>query len=215
MFNRTNNFIKIYDNALSSGQCKELTEWIDEKKLNRGLLGTPSKVDLNRKDDWEVDGSITNFKYNHIATQYLSQCLQRYVPKYKKEFKEINGISEWRLYERYNLQKYLPGGGFHILHCEDDAPSRNRVLVWSVYLNTVTDRGGTYFSSFNKTVQAKEGRLVMFPPYWTHHHKGVMSKTQTKYIATGWFTYLGEELEEEKSKWRELEKGNHEKTTTS
>ena len=45
------------------------------------------------------------------------------------------------------------------------------------------------FSSFNKTVQAKEGRLIIFPPYWTHRHKGVVSKTQTKYIATGWYNY--------------------------
>ena len=196
MFNRTTDFIRIYDNALSSTQCKEIIGWIEKKKLNRGVLGTPSQVDLNRKDDWEVDGSITNFNYNHIATHYLTQCLHTYLPQYKKEFNELNGISEWRVHEGYNLQKYLPGGGFHKLHCEDDAPSRNRVLVWSVYLNTVTDKGGTYFSSFNKTVKAKEGRLIIFPPYWTHQHKGVMSKTQTKYIATGWFTFLTQEENE-------------------
>ena len=90
----------------------------------------------------------------------------------------------------------LPGGGFHKLHCEDDAPSRNRVLVWSVYLNTVTDKGGTYFSSFNKTVKAKEGRLIIFPPYWTHHHKGVMSKTQTKVYCYRMVTFLAQEENE-------------------
>jgi len=215
MFNQTQDFIRIYDNALSSDQCKEMIEWIDQRNLGRGVLGANPRIDLDGKDDWEVDGDISNFENNHIATQYLLRCLCRYLLKYKKEFGEMDNIFKWRLDKRYNLQKYLPGGGFHTLHCEDDGPSTNRVLVWSVYLNTVTDKGGTYFPSFNKTVQAKEGRLVIFPPYWTHHHKGVMSKTQTKYIATGWFTYFGEELEEEKSKWRELEKENHEKTTTS
>ena len=63
------------------------------------------------------------------------------------------------------------------------------MLVWTVYLNTVTDKGGTYYQNFNRTVKAKEGRLVIFPPYWTHRHKGVVSKTQTKYIATGWYNY--------------------------
>ena len=42
---------------------------------------------------------------------------------------------------------------------------------------------------YDKTLEAKEGRLVIWPAFFTHTHKGVVSKTQTKYIATGWFNY--------------------------
>jgi hypothetical protein len=62
-------------------------------------------------------------------------------------------------------------------------------MAWMIYLNTITDEGGTYFSSYDKTLEAKEGRLVIWPAFFTHTHKGVVSKTQTKYIATGWFSY--------------------------
>jgi hypothetical protein len=58
------------------------------------------------------------------------------------------------------------------------------------YLNTVKEGGGTYFSNFDLTINAVEGRLVLWPPYWTHMHKGVVSKTFEKYIATGWFSLV-------------------------
>ena len=56
------------------------------------------------------------------------------------------------------------------------------------------DKGGTYFSTYNKTINAKEGRLVIWPAYFTHTHKGVVSKTQTKYIATGWHSYSSDPM---------------------
>ena len=31
---------------------------------------------------------------------------------------------------------------------------------------------------------------LIWPCDWTHVHRGVTSPTQTKYIATGWYTYL-------------------------
>ena len=71
MFNKTQDFIRIYDNALSSDQCKEMIEWIDQRNLGRGVLGANPRIDLDSKDDWEVGGEFTNFENNHIATQYL------------------------------------------------------------------------------------------------------------------------------------------------
>ena len=60
-------------------------------------------------------------------------------------------------------------------------------MVWMIYLNTVTKDGGTYFSNYDKTINAVQGRLVIWPAYWTHTHRGVISTEQIKYIATGWF----------------------------
>ena len=38
-------------------------------------------------------------------------------------------------------------------------------------------------------MDAGEGRLVIWPAYWTHFHRGIISETETKYIATGWYTF--------------------------
>ena len=91
----------------------------------------------------------------------------------------------------YNIQKYDPCGGYPVLHHENEGGQVvKRVMAWMIYLNTVTDKGGTYFAYYNKTIKAKEGRLVIWPAYFTHPHKGIVSKTQTKYIATGWYSFL-------------------------
>jgi hypothetical protein len=60
--------------------------------------------------------------------------------------------------------------------------------VWMIYLNDVT-KGGTYFDNYDLTFDAVEGRLLIWPAFWTHFHRGIVSKTETKYIATGWFSY--------------------------
>ena len=57
------------------------------------------------------------------------------------------------------------------------------------YLNNVND-GGTRFTNFNIDIEAIEGRLVLWSPYWTHIHHGIISSTKTKYIATGWYSFV-------------------------
>ena len=89
----------------------------------------------------------------------------------------------------YNLQRYNPDQGYHALHCENHGRGVERVLAWTLYLNTVTDGGGTYYPEYDKTIDAVEGRLCIFPAFWTHAHKGIVSNTETKYIATGWYIY--------------------------
>ena len=55
-----------------------------------------------------------------------------------------------------------------------------------LYLNTVTDEGGTEFPFQDITTPAIKGGLVIWPADFTHPHKGIISNTQEKYIATGW-----------------------------
>ena len=101
----------------------------------------------------------------------------------------LSQIASWTFAPYYNIQKYNPEQGFHMLHTENtDKTTANRILAWMFYLNTVKD-GGTYFENYDISMEAVEGRLVIWPAYWTHFHRGIVSKTETKYIATGWFQY--------------------------
>ena len=64
-----------------------------------------------------------------------------------------------------------------------------RHLVFMTYLNTVTDGGETEWFHQQIKIQPRKGLTVMWPVDWTHVHRGVPSKTQTKYVTTGWYTY--------------------------
>ena len=57
------------------------------------------------------------------------------------------------------------------------------------YLNNVYDEGYTEFPNQEKKFQPREGDCLIWPAYFTHTHKGIVSKTETKYIVTGWFSY--------------------------
>jgi len=59
-----------------------------------------------------------------------------------------------------------------------------------IYLNDVMDGGHTEFPNQNKKFQPRIGDILIWPAYFTHSHRGITSLTQTKYIMTGWFTYL-------------------------
>ena len=87
-----------------------------------------------------------------------------------------------------HLKASKPEDGEHMEHGSSFHDCR-RMLAWMFYLNTVED-GGTKFTSYDLTTDCVEGRLVIWPAYWTHCHHGITSKTKTKYIATGWTCYI-------------------------
>ena len=57
------------------------------------------------------------------------------------------------------------------------------------YLNNV-DNGGTEFLFQKLKIPAKKGLTLIWPSDFTHTHRGVVSKTQEKYIVTGWMNYV-------------------------
>ena len=189
------NFISIYDNALTPEECKFIRDYHDSddyllsiRQEGKTLGDTVQKHWKDSHDRYMamyVDGAYQNNGINNI----IAKSIKEHIEKYKEENPELNLLDKWSIRDNYNLQKYSPGGGYHILHCENynTGNHRTNILAWMYYLNTVREGGGTYFSNFDLTVNAEEGRLVIWPAYWTHFHKGIVSKTYDKYIATGWF----------------------------
>ena len=186
------NFIEVYDNALSDEVCDKITSYMDFVCVeNRGEVweGDKMVIDAKQKDSYDVAMNLENNKWiNHEVLSSLKVCID----KYKKTHTQINLISNWKYDSDYSLQKYNPGQAFHKLHCESSSRhcGVHRIAAWMFYLNTVTDGGGTYFDNYDLTTNAVKGRCVIWPAYWTHFHKGIVSETETKYIATGWISYI-------------------------
>ena len=194
----TIDFIEVYDNALSSERCKEIISYIHMHNLIKGgsqANNGKTMFDKEVKEDWEVPGQLTRFPGLHSKpTQYIMECLHEYTKQYREKYPSIDtALASWNVSAEYNLQKYDPGQGYHQVHCEAGTLQTSpRVAVWMIYLNTVIDKGGTRFEVYDKELDAVEGRLVIWPAYWTHTHHGIVSETQEKYIATGWYSFQGE-----------------------
>ena len=189
-----NNFISVYDNALSQEDCKSIIDFFEDTNdcqnknefMCKKIGITSYGVDKTLKDSVDVPMSF-DFSF-HKVNQIIMKSLAHHTKKYVKDNEELLRISTWGILDTYNLQRYYPNQGYYATHCENwNMDTSKRVLVWMFFLNTLTDDGGTYFSNHDLTVDAVEGRLVIWPAYWTHCHRGVVSKSQTKYIATGWY----------------------------
>ena len=183
-------FIEVYDNTLSHEECVSIIDFINNHDgLDQATI--KGQVLPHVKDCYQCPN--TTLEDNNIPAELLKKALMYSIRDYVKIHPQLNTCMDpWSLTPVYNLQKYLPKQGYHKLHAEVGRDVfAHRTLVWMIYLNTVTDGGGTYWESYDKTLDAVEGRSVLWPPYWTHPHKGIVSNTQTKYIATGWCCFVG------------------------
>ena len=90
----------------------------------------------------------------------------------------------------YNLQRTLPGEYYH-WHVDagpGEFSQRQLVAIW--YLNDVAGPGGeTEFPLQEVAIRPAQGKLVLFPPFWTHVHRGVKLEQGVKYIATTWICF--------------------------
>ena len=59
------------------------------------------------------------------------------------------------------------------------------------YLNTINYKGGTIWPQQNFISSPKEGDLYIWPAGWTHSHYGMAAPEETKYILTGWCSFVG------------------------
>ena len=116
-------------------------------------------------------------------------CLIDGIEKYAQEYPFLDAIPQTRIFNTFKVQKYNPDECYSALHCESMGASLDRVLAWMIYLNDVTEGGETEFPSQNKKFQPRCGDVLFWPAHFTHPHRGIVSKTQVKYIVTGWTVY--------------------------
>ena len=183
----TPNFIEIYDDVLSQEQCKQIITEFELDKINQeaGQCGDGVVEIIKKSTD-----IVHNVDDGSVTSSIILSALNKPLEDYKKKYPEINQIYWWNISPKFHIQRYYPNEGYFYPHAEvTDISSAMRVLVWMFYLNDVND-GGTKFTNYNKIINATKGRLVLWTPYWTHTHHGIISSTQTKYIATGWYSFI-------------------------
>ena len=73
--------------------------------------------------------------------------------------------------EHVRIKKYAPNDKDEFKNHVDVAnyASARRFLVFFLYLNE-TEGGETVFPNYDLNVKPKAGRVLMFPPFWTHPH---------------------------------------------
>ena len=189
-------FIEVYQNALSDVVCDELIRLFEQNTQlhTDGYAGRKLDPTVKKSREIALDyAHILNTSSDKVIPwqdpvvkffEQLNTCLESYKEKYSFLQKTGGFLIDGG---QINFQRYLPGEGFYEWHCDSDN-SDDRELVFMCYLNNVPD-GGTEFGHGLGSLEARKGDIILWPPHWTHPHRGIISQTQTKYILTGWLTF--------------------------
>lgn len=186
------NFIFEKRNTISTEKCNNLIEIFEasdyakkeQHKFKGKLVKSGSSVIiteefLHKNKIWLDELNDFYSILGHYSSEYV-----------KKYFQSLHFIGSWRNETYSVMSRFDPGESFCDWHCEQGNLNKSsRILAWMFYLNDVTDGGKTAFLNQRVGIKPESGKLVIWPSSWTHTHKGLISRTQTKYILTGWFRF--------------------------
>jgi prolyl 4-hydroxylase len=170
--------------------CDDLIDFFEARPELSSVGTAGGRIDVTFKKS--MDLSFENV-VTELRERYFSQ-LDNVLRQYKKHYEFADtGVSPWGFKELPNIQRYKPGEGFYEWHNERGTlipPVCHRHLVYMTYLNDVTDGGETEFFYQQLKIHPRKGMTLIWPTDWTHTHRGITSPTQTKYIVTGWYSFL-------------------------
>lgn len=184
---KESSFIFEKHNALSEEFCVNA---IERFELNRedqyeGRIGQMAEQDnsIKRSTDLVVSGKPHWQDVDRALFKSLGIAIREFrnqYPYFKGPFKDMG----------YGLQRTHPGEYYHwhIDGGSHEFSHRQLVAIW--YLNDVEGPGGeTEFLYQNVKIKPQRGKLLLFPPFWTHEHRGVQLESGVKYIATTWVVF--------------------------
>ncbi len=193
-----NDFIEVYENAYSPEYCAAVIDYFNHSEEAGYTMTRQSHEGPNirklTKDDSLVFLNGDQTTLNLFTTVKLSREFNDlFWSKHYKEYADKYAIlAELEPHSNpvVKIQKTLPGGGYHIWHCEvNGMDSARRILVWTLYLNDDYEGGETEFLYQHKRIKPKTGSLVIWPAGFTHVHRGNPPLSGVKYIVTGWIEF--------------------------
>jgi hypothetical protein len=184
---KPNTFIFEKHRALPLDVCAEMIRRFEasEDEQYQGRIGQLADKDrsIKRSTDLVTSGKEHWKDLDGELFRSLSAAIREFretFPFFKGPFKDMG----------YAIQRTHPGEYYHwhIDGGSHEFSMRQLVAVW--YLNDVPGPGGeTEFLYQDIKIKPEAGKLVLFPPFWTHEHRGAELKQGVKYIATTWVVF--------------------------
>ena len=181
-------FIYEVAEALPADVCREAIRRFealpDQQYLGRAGQEAEESRSIKRSTDLRISGREDWQDIDHMLARQLVAAINDLGSEFPyfraNAFKDVG----------YNMQRTQPGEFYH-WHVDagpGEFSQRQLVAIW--YLNDVAGPGGgTEFPLQRVVVQPKQGKLILFPPFWTHVHRGVTLQAGVKYIVTTWISF--------------------------
>ena len=178
-------YVQWFDHALDANLCRRLIESFDElerfqMRNDRGAINAlPSSA-------W-TELNVSKVADASFEALFRQQTLQ-YLDRYNEQVRMTLPIPPRNRLENLRIKRYLADQDDQFQpHFDALDYTCNRYMVFLWYLNDVAEGGETEFCDLGLRVDARAGRLLMFPPYWMYQHAGLPPRSNDKYIIS---TYL-------------------------
>lgn len=184
---RPNSFIFERPQTIPADWCEEMIRRFEAhpEQQNQGRVGQVQGLDaeVKRTMDLVVSGREDWKDIDQVFFRCMGAAMAEVraaYPFFKGPFKDMG----------YQIQRYRPGEFYH-WHIDGGSHEfANRQLVALWYLNDVSGPGGeTQFLYQDVSIRPEQGKMVLFPPFWTHEHRSAVLDQGVKYIATTWVVF--------------------------
>ena len=194
IINQSDLFIKGW--YISPAVCNDLIKYF--KKSPNKKPGITYSVNKSRKSDKAQKISTEVRVYpsmNHPDNPSIfnyHQELTKVINLYFNKFPHAQNFSgKLGITKAWNIQRYLPEEGYFAYHQERGGVGVSlRYLVFTTYLNDVKEGGETEFFHQKLKIKPEQGATFIFPVDWTYSHRGIVAPIETKYISTGWISFV-------------------------
>jgi hypothetical protein len=190
-------FIKLYPDVYPDGYCEHLIA--EFERLTQSGAGTNRQngegAARHVKDDMQLGLNMGV----HTATPFEDASVENMFFKglqncYEDYAEHFSVLKNGRIRATHmKMQRTDPGGGYHVWHGEQgNGEHADRVLVYMLYLNTLSDGDGgeTEFLYQRRRINPEANTMLLWPATFTHAHRGnPVLCDRSKYIVTGWFYY--------------------------
>jgi prolyl 4-hydroxylase len=181
-------YIRTYDNDLDPRLCRQMIASFAglERFQMRNGRGVRSGLEESAWTELNVS-RLSDAGFLGMFRGLIDRALERY----NRDVELAIPIPNSPATSDLTLKRYRPGDQERFqLHFDAIHHVANRYLVLLWYLNDVEQGGETRFPQLDVTVQARAGRLLMFPPYWMYQHEGLPPISADKYIVSTYLLFI-------------------------
>lgn len=178
-------YVRCYDRALDAKFCAQMIAAFERSGHLHAQNGRRHHAGF-KHSAW-VEVNLTGLADAAFLGFFHAQ-IDKYLTEYNKEVRLTLPIPSRPTIDDLRMKRYRGNSDDHFEpHFDSIDQKCARYLVFLWYLNDVAEGGETEFTDLGIRVQAKVGRLLVFPPYWMFQHAGLPPRSNDKYIVS---TYL-------------------------
>ena len=185
-------YIRTYDHDLDPQLCQQMIGSFAGLERFQMRNGRGVRKGLEESAWTELNVSrLSDAGFMGMFRKLIDRALERY----NREVGLAIAIPNSPLTSDLILKRYRPNerqGEAERFQLHFDAINHvaNRYLVLLWYLNDVEHGGATRFPQLDVSIEARAGRLLIFPPYWMYQHEGLPPVSGDKYILSTYLLFI-------------------------